>query len=148
MGISYTPSRIVGVPQIYSRYHLCLPATNEKPPLPLALTSSRQSHTEKALQHYVLDGFVSAHVALHQGMSKAYLYLSSFEEDVKRRQAMYSRRCACWARGVRGGEVRSAGAWGRGPLARSVRMVFRNSLWIFVGMKCVITPPFFILKFV
>ncbi|CAN0547756.1 unnamed protein product, partial [Ectocarpus sp. 8 AP-2014] len=53
-----------------------------------------QSHTERALRHYVLDGFVTAHVALHQGMSRAYLYLSGFERDAKRRQAMCTRRCA------------------------------------------------------
>ncbi|CAN0443235.1 unnamed protein product, partial [Ectocarpus sp. 12 AP-2014] len=51
-----------------------------------------KSHTERALRHYVLDGFVTAHVALHQGMSRAYLYLSGFERDAKRRQAMCTRR--------------------------------------------------------
>ncbi|CAM9942424.1 unnamed protein product, partial [Ectocarpus sp. 4 AP-2014] len=51
-----------------------------------------KSHTERALRHYVLDGFVTAHVALHQGMSRAYLYLSGFERDTKRRQAMCTRR--------------------------------------------------------
>ncbi|CAB1113679.1 unnamed protein product [Ectocarpus sp. CCAP 1310/34] len=51
-----------------------------------------KSHTERALRHYVLDGFVTAHVALHQGMSRAYLYLSGFERDAKRRRAMSTRR--------------------------------------------------------
>ncbi|CBJ28687.1 conserved unknown protein [Ectocarpus siliculosus] len=51
-----------------------------------------KSHTERALRHYVLDGFVTAHVALHQGLSRAYLYLSGFERDAKRRQAMCTRR--------------------------------------------------------
>ncbi|CAN0393396.1 unnamed protein product, partial [Hapterophycus canaliculatus] len=51
-----------------------------------------QSHTERALQHYVLDGFVTAHVALQQGVSRAYLYLSAFERENKRKQAMCTRR--------------------------------------------------------
>lgn len=55
---------------------------------------TRQSHTERALRHYVLDGFVTAHVALQQGMSRAYLYLSGFERDNKRKQAMCTRRSA------------------------------------------------------
>ncbi|CAM9495753.1 unnamed protein product [Scytosiphon promiscuus] len=51
-----------------------------------------KSHTDRALQHYVLDGFVTAHVALQQGVSRAYLYLSAFERDTKRKQAMCTRR--------------------------------------------------------
>lgn len=37
-------------------------------------------------------GWVTAHVALLQDHSKLYLYLSGFEEDPKRRQAMHARR--------------------------------------------------------
>ncbi|CAM9425840.1 unnamed protein product [Pylaiella littoralis] len=51
-----------------------------------------KSHTERALRHYVLDGFVTAHVSLQQGLSSAYSHLSSFERDTKRRQAMCARR--------------------------------------------------------
>lgn len=57
-----------------------------------SLSANDKSHTERALRHYVLDGFVTAHVALQQGMSRAYLYLSGFERDNKRRQAMCTRR--------------------------------------------------------
>lgn len=58
----------------------------------------RQNHTERALRHYVLDGFVTAHVALQQGMSRAYLYLSGFERDNKRKQAMCTRRSVLLSR--------------------------------------------------
>ena len=93
-------------------------------------TSTRQNHTEKALQHYVLDGFVSTHVALHQGMSRAYLYLSTFEEDAKRRQAMYSRRCAPgW------GGVQVVSQAGESPCAmRAGEMVVMNRLFFVEGL--------------
>ncbi|CAM9811129.1 unnamed protein product [Discosporangium mesarthrocarpum] len=39
-----------------------------------------------------MDGFVTSHIALHQGLSKAYRLLANFETDGKRKQAMHSRR--------------------------------------------------------
>ncbi|CAM9265333.1 unnamed protein product [Choristocarpus tenellus] len=49
-------------------------------------------HTDVALKYYVMDGFVSDHVSLVTGMSRAYQYLASFEDDIKRKQAMQVRR--------------------------------------------------------
>ncbi|KAG5183541.1 KIF-1 binding protein C terminal-domain-containing protein [Tribonema minus] len=49
-------------------------------------------HLVRAHKYYVLDGFVTEHVHIAQDMSRAYDCLSMFEENVKRRQAMFSRR--------------------------------------------------------
>ena len=46
----------------------------------------------KARKYYVLDGFVTDHVALIRDTSTLYRWLSTFEEDEKRKTAMYLRR--------------------------------------------------------
>ena len=54
----------------------------------------RRSRAEymKALEFYVLDGYVTDHVTLQQGVSKLYHSLAAFESDVKRIAAMEKRR--------------------------------------------------------
>ena len=52
---------------------------------------SRAEYT-KALEFYVLDGYVTDHVTLQQGVSKLYHSLAAFETDVKRIAAMEKRR--------------------------------------------------------
>lgn len=51
-------------------------------------------HLEAALEYFVVEGFVTDHAHLMRGISRLYRDLSAFEEDEKRRQAMYLRRQA------------------------------------------------------
>lgn len=51
----------------------------------------------RALEFFVLDGFVTEHVEIHRLMSKLYKYLGAFETDLKRSAAMCGRRVALLA---------------------------------------------------
>lgn len=51
-------------------------------------------HLDDAKRYFVLDGFVSDHAHLVREESRLYRYLSVFERDDKRCQAMYLRRAA------------------------------------------------------
>jgi KIF-binding protein len=52
------------------------------------LFKSALSRHVKAQQFYVLDGYVTDHVALCRDVSAMYKWLSQFEEDEKRKLAM------------------------------------------------------------
>lgn len=57
-----------------------------------AVFGRANTRLEQAKKVYVMDGFVSDHVALVQQQSKLYHYLATFEVEVKRRLAMETRR--------------------------------------------------------
>ncbi|XP_076811173.1 KIF-binding protein-like [Clavelina lepadiformis] len=51
-----------------------------------------KEHATQALNFFVLDGFVTDHVEIHQDISRLYQYLAFFESNVEMRCRMYKRR--------------------------------------------------------
>ena len=58
------------------------------------LSSLPQCRYESAKKYYVLDGFVSNHIAVLQDQSELYRQLAIFERDGERKVKMHRRRAA------------------------------------------------------
>lgn len=60
-----------------------------------AKTLFRLANTQfkKALEYYVVDGFVTEHVQIKQGISMCYKVLVKMEPDKSRQALMQQRRC-------------------------------------------------------
>lgn len=57
-----------------------------------AIFLAASARIEICKKHFVMEGFVTDHIALVEDLSKLYLYIHVFETDIKRKIAMQTRR--------------------------------------------------------